>query len=159
MQGIWFQYLYILQCTIGKNNSKICQFCRNLNFRPKNPDLNLKISGKFTFCTVFENHQKRSHLTFSSMSCHFPPIFVLFKVICLVTLFATSLKFFKNSPKWTIFVIFNELLSTQNINVARFARNVECDFLWFSNTVILIQINGRQKSSPLVAYKYQNYKS
>ena len=24
--------------------------------------------------------------------------------------------------------IFNELLSTQNVNVARFARNIECDF-------------------------------
>ena len=30
--------------------------------------------------------------------------------------------------KWTIFGIFNELLSTQNVNVARFARNVEWDF-------------------------------
>ena len=29
----------------------------------------------------------------------------------------------------TIFGIFNEFLSTQNVNVARFARNVECDFL------------------------------
>ena len=31
--------------------------------------------------------------------------------------------------KLTIFGIFDELLSTQNVNVARFARNVECDFL------------------------------
>ena len=35
---------------------------------------------------------------------------------------------FQNSPKWTIFGIFNELLSTHNVNVARFARNVEWDF-------------------------------
>ena len=35
---------------------------------------------------------------------------------------------FPFSPKLTIFGIFNELLSTQNVNVARFARNVECDF-------------------------------
>ena len=27
-----------------------------------------------------------------------------------------------------IFGTFNELLSTQNVNVARFARNIECDF-------------------------------
>ena len=27
-----------------------------------------------------------------------------------------------------IFGIFNKLLSTQNVNVARFARNVKCDF-------------------------------
>ena len=31
--------------------------------------------------------------------------------------------------KLTIFGIFNELLCTQNENVARFARNVELDFL------------------------------
>ena len=36
---------------------------------------------------------------------------------------------FQKLAKSTIFGIFNELLSTQNINVDRFARNVECDFL------------------------------
>ena len=36
---------------------------------------------------------------------------------------------FQNSPNWTIFCIFYELLSTQNENDARFARNVECDIL------------------------------
>ena len=30
--------------------------------------------------------------------------------------------------KWTIFAIFNELLSTKNVSKARFARNVGCDF-------------------------------
>ena len=39
---------------------------------------------------------------------------------------------FQKSPNWTIFGIFYELLSTQNVNLARFARNVEwyffCDF-------------------------------
>ena len=45
------------------------------------------------------------------------------------TLLYRKLQVFKNSPKLTIFGIFNELLSTQNENVARFARNVECDFL------------------------------
>ena len=43
---------------------------------------------------------------------------------------------FKTSPKLTIFGIFYKLLSTQNVNVARFARNVECDFFGFSNTVL-----------------------
>ena len=56
---------------------------------------------------------------------HFPTIFVLLKVTCLVTLF--DRKVFKNSPKWTIFGIFIYLLSTQNVNVACFARNVEWD--------------------------------
>ena len=44
---------------------------------------------------------------------------------CLETLFEVS----KKSPKWAIFGIFDELLSTQYVNVARFARNVEQDFL------------------------------
>ena len=56
---------------------------------------------------------------------HFPPIFDLLKLNCLVTLFDRKLQVFKNSPKWTISGIFIELLSTQNVNVARFARNVE----------------------------------
>ena len=34
-------------------------------------------------------------------------------------------EFFKNSLKWIILGIFNLLLSTQNVNVARFACNVE----------------------------------
>ena len=43
---------------------------------------------------------------------------------------------FKKSSKLTLFGIFNELLSTQNVNVARFARNVEWDiFCYFQNTV------------------------
>ena len=67
---------------------------------------------------------------------HFPLIFVLLKLTCLVTLFDRKLQVFKSSPKWTILGIFNQLLSTQNVNVARFARNVKwyffCDFqtLW-----------------------------
>ena len=47
---------------------------------------------------------------------------------CLVTLFDRKLQVFKNSAKLTIFGIFNEPLSTQIENVARFARNVEEDF-------------------------------
>ena len=38
---------------------------------------------------------------------HFQPIFVLLKLTCLVTLFDRKLQVFKNSPKWTIFIIFN----------------------------------------------------
>ena len=76
--------------------------------------------------TVFENHPKSRILNFSIMA--FPAIFVLLKLTCLVTLFDRKLQVFKISPKLTLFGIFNELLSTQNVNVARFARNVECDF-------------------------------
>ena len=55
-------------------------------------------------------------------------MFVLLKLTCLVTLFDRKLQVFKNSPKLTIFGIFDNLLSTQNVNVARLARNVEGDF-------------------------------
>ena len=44
------------------------------------------------------------------------------------TVWPSKLQIFKNSPKLTTFGIFNQLLSTQNVNVARFARNVEWDF-------------------------------
>ena len=47
----------------------------------------------------------------------------------LYALFDRKLQVIKISPKFTIFGVFNELLSTQNVNEARFARNVECDFL------------------------------
>ena len=49
-----------------------------------------------------------------------------------ITMFENLLKLsqiFKNSQILIIFGIFKEFLSTQNVNVARFARNVECDFL------------------------------
>ena len=90
---------------------------------------------------------KMSYLIFF-LFWHFPPIFVLLKLTCLLTLFDRKLQIFKNSPKFTIFGLFNELLSTQNVNVARFARNVEwdffCDFqtplicLLWKDTVILV---------------------
>ena len=80
-----------------------------------------------TKSTVFENHQKCRIWFFRFW--HFPPIFVLFKVTCLVTLFDRKLQVFKNSPKLAIFGIFNDLLSTWfDLNAARFTHNVEWDF-------------------------------
>ena len=51
----------------------------------------------YTF-TVFENHPKCR--IWICQLWHFPPIFDLFKLTCLVTLFDA------NSPNWTIFGIF-----------------------------------------------------
>ena len=39
-----------------------------------------------------------------------------------------KVSFFKNSPNWTIFGIFDNFLSTKNVDVARFARKIEWDF-------------------------------
>ncbi len=75
---------------------------------------------------LFENYSKCRIWIFEFW--HFPTIFALLKLTCLVTLFDRKLQVFKNSSKWTIFGILIELLSTQNVNVARFARNVEWDF-------------------------------
>ena len=49
-----------------------------------------------------------------------------------ITMFENLLKLsqiFKNSQILIIFGIFKEFMSTQNVNVARSARNVEWDFL------------------------------
>ena len=70
---------------------------------------------------------------------------------CLVTLFDRKLQVFKNLPKLTIFGIFSELLSTQNVNIARFARNVEWDILYDFQTLCLFSI-GQVISSKVLTY-------
>ena len=97
-------------------------------------DQNLILKVMVLIGTVFENHSKCRIWVVHVW--HFPSNFVPFKLTwlaCLVTLFDRKLQVFKNRQNW---LFFDKLLSTQNVNVARFARNVECDlFLWFSNTV------------------------
>ena len=56
---------------------------------------------KFKICywrTVFENHPKCRIWLLQFL--HFPPIFVLLELTCLVTLFDRKIKVFKNSPNW-----------------------------------------------------------
>ena len=73
---------------------------------------------------------KMSHQNFSILAL-FYQIFVQFKLACLVPLFDGKLQIFEKIAKLTIFDIFNELLSTLNVNVACWMRL----FLRFSNTV------------------------
>ena len=75
-------------------------------------------------CTLFGNSSKCLIWIFELW--RFPPIFVLLKLTCLATLFVRKLQVFKHSPKLTIFGIFSELLSTQNVNVAEW--DFFCDF-------------------------------
>ena len=63
--------------------------------------------------TVFKNHQKISF--FPQKMSHFQPIFVLFKMTCLVTLFDRKLQVFQKFAKLTIVGI---------LSVACFARNI-----------------------------------
>ena len=56
---------------------------------------------------------------------HFPPIIGLLKLTYLVTLFDRKLQFLKTRQIGPFLAFLNELLSTQNVNADRFARNVE----------------------------------
>ena len=73
--------------------------------------------------TLVENYSK----CLIGIFWHFPPIFVPLKLTCRVTLFDRKYQVFKNSPN-RLFGILYELLSTQNVSVACFARNVKWDF-------------------------------
>ena len=55
--------------------------------------------------SMFENYSKCR--IWILQFWHFPPIFVLLKLTCLVILFDCKLQIFKNSSKWTIVGIFN----------------------------------------------------
>ena len=56
---------------------------------------------------------------------HFPPIFIiLLKVTCMVT---SSFQKSRQSEPFLAFL--RNFCQTQNVNVARFARNLECDIL------------------------------
>ena len=48
----------------------------------------------------------------------------------LVILFDCKLRVLKNRQNWSFLAFFMNLLSTQNVNVARFARIIECDFFY-----------------------------
>ena len=65
----------------------------------------LRKLNKNSIFTLFENYSKCRIWIFEFW--HFSPIFVLLKLTCLVTLFNRKLQIFKNSPKWTLFGIFN----------------------------------------------------
>ena len=76
----------------------------NLTYlKVKHDFLNVRLFG--TYSTLFENYPKCRIWILEFW--HFPPFFVLLKLTYLVTLFDRKLQFFKNSPKWTIFGIFD----------------------------------------------------
>ena len=62
---------------------------------------NISMGKNFNFYAV--HHKFLKNFGF----WHFSPIFVLLKLTCLVTLFDRKLHFFKNSPKCTIWGIFD----------------------------------------------------
>ena len=61
--------------------------------------------------------------------------FAIFHQFCSIKIDLSGNTGLSKSRKSTNFGIFNELLSTQYVNVARFARNVvKCDFFWHFQT-------------------------
>ena len=110
-----------------KHDEKLLQ--QNYSFTRRDTCLAvfLKINQKLLVATYLQAfpHCLKITQTVAFEFCHFPLIFVLLKLTCLVTLFDRKLQVFKNSPKWTIFFLFSQLWSTHNVNVARFACNVE----------------------------------
>ena len=69
---------------------------------------------------------KMSHLNFWILA--FSPNFCPIKTDLSGNTVWPQASGFQKPSKWTILGIFNQLLSTQNVNVARFAHNVEWDF-------------------------------
>ena len=102
-----------LQRWIKSSDIKRCELCKY----PFAMQAKVSLKIDFPHEHIVKKLLKMSLLKF----WHFPPIFVRLKLTCLVTLFDRKLQVLKNSPKLT----FDELLSTQNVNVARFARKVE----------------------------------
>ena len=86
----------------------------------------IKSNFKWSIVTVFENHPKCRIRIFQFW--YFSPIFCLFKSDLSGNTVWLQASGFQKLAKVTILGTFNELLFTQNVNVARSARNVECDF-------------------------------
>ena len=108
---------------LGKDNN--CQALRQLLYFVK---------ARKKRSTLFENYSKCRIWVYEFW--HFPPIFVLLKLTCLVTLFDRKLQVFKNSPKWNIFGHFqltfvHSKCKHNSLCSQRWMRL----FLWFSNTV------------------------
>ena len=107
-----------LMCQSDISEVEILRFFFSLLKLSKNhPKLNLDLSKIFLNIIapndpIFHNSQNFSKV-FWTLLWHFSSIFVLLKLTCLVTLFDRKFQVFKKSPKFTIF---NELLSTQNVN-------------------------------------------
>ena len=126
----WNGMLGILNCKIGfKMPFQGYQIFRNPGKQGK--------SYKKWFTSIWKDTINVWHIVWKLLKCHilifefwpFPPIVVLLKLTCLVTLFLTaSFRFSKTRQNWPFFDIFKKLLSTQNVNLAHFARSIEWDF-------------------------------
>ena len=94
--------------------------------------LKLDIWKKTNHCTLFENYSKCPIWIFEIW--HFPTIFVLLKLTCLITLFDRKLQVFKDSPNWTIFWHFSLTFVHSKCKLSSLRSQCWMRlFLWFSN--------------------------
>ena len=109
----------------GKFFLKITQQCLNYFF---DFAFSIFFFVKMTcLVTLFDRKTaKMSHFQFSILA--FSTIYSFIKIDLSGNTVWPQASNFKNSPKLNIFGIFNTLWATQNINVARFARNIEWHF-------------------------------
>ena len=120
----------------------ISTFFAHLNFCPKNDEngkmAKINSTTKNNFLRKNPYFFRKWDFFVTILSCFFVVVFMLVKLvkrvklIFLLSYFAFSAQCLKITQNVAFqffnFGIFNELLSTQNVNVARFARNVEWDF-------------------------------
>ena len=83
----------LLEFNRNSCNSRIRYWKAKITLR-KMPSKNVKGKKKFAHCLKITQNVAFEFLTF----WHFPPIFGLLKLTCLVTLFDRKLQVFKNSP-------------------------------------------------------------
>ena len=89
LSSVFLELVKIFDCN-STNSAWKCQAKHWSSFHKKHP-----------IDTLFEKYSKCRIWIFEFW--HFPPIFVLLKLACLVTLFDRQLQLFKNSPNWPFF--------------------------------------------------------
>ena len=80
---------------------------------------------------IFQN------VAFDFFNCGFSFHFCFLILTCRVTLFDCKLLVYQKLAKLTFLGIFDAIWSTQNVNVARFARNVEWDYFYDFETLFV----------------------
>ena len=95
----------------------------------------LKSQSKSRIFTYMYSHCLQITQNVAFEFWHFPPIFVLLKLTCLVTLFDRKLQFFKNSPNWPFLALMNFCPKCKRSSLR--SQSWMRLLLWFSYTVML----------------------
>ena len=89
---------------------------------------------------------------------HFPPIFVLLNLTCLVTLFDRKLQVFKNSPKLTILGIINYFLGVKALKGHKIIRKNKGrlrDISCVTAVAAIGELNASPEKNKKVSYDFE----